>query len=397
MDHEEPSQPRVILTAYACDPELGSESGAGWAMLQAVAEIASEVLLITRAQNAPLLENAVAELPADVHVLRIPTRFDYQGNSYTRYIAWLIGTSRVVHRKISSADIVHHVTFAADWMPPPFPLLDSPAKKIWGPAGGNTYPPFALIRRMNRRFVAKELVRWLCTSAARTITRRWLSGRIDTFLALNDDSLRSAPRGAKAMVHPNCILPYPDIDKPRRVRGSSKQALYVGRLLELKGILLAVAAWRLLGDDWTMTVVGDGPEMAKLQAIAAETNGRLNLVGWKPRDQVEAYMLEADVLVFPSLHDSAPFAAAEAASCGLPVVCLNLGGVSQMAGGNALVVDSSPSYNLPARIASAMATAAMGIYDQQRDWTLKSMVDCLSDAYGIRNTPRSTNIDMDLN
>ncbi len=41
---------------------------------------------------------------------------------------------------------------------------------------------------------------------------------------------------------------------------------------------------------------------------------------------------EADVLLFPSLHDEGPMVVAEALSIGLPVICLDRGGARDFGG-----------------------------------------------------------------
>jgi glycosyltransferase involved in cell wall biosynthesis len=46
-------------------------------------------------------------------------------------------------------------------------------------------------------------------------------------------------------------------------------------------------------------------------------------MGWMPRPEVSRIMCEeADVFVFPSLHDQSPWVLHEARAAGLPVVCL---------------------------------------------------------------------------
>jgi glycosyltransferase involved in cell wall biosynthesis len=45
-------------------------------------------------------------------------------------------------------------------------------------------------------------------------------------------------------------------------------------------------------------------------------------------------LADADAMLFPSLHDSAPWAVGEANAIGTPVVCLDLGGPPILAGAN---------------------------------------------------------------
>jgi glycosyltransferase involved in cell wall biosynthesis len=63
---------------------------------------------------------------------------------------------------------------------------------------------------------------------------------------------------------------------------------------------------------------------------------------------------EADVFVFPSLHDQAPLVVAEAATAGLPVVCLDRGG-AQLLGGHPVQARS------PRKTAEALAAAILQV------------------------------------
>jgi glycosyltransferase involved in cell wall biosynthesis len=373
---------RVVLSAYACDPEQGSESGAGWAVLQAASRLATHVTLITRAGNAPTLESSILELPCEIDIVRIETPFDFSRSTYFRYCSWLIKATRVIRDKSVEADVIHHATFASDWMPPPFSRVAMRrCRAVWGPVGGNTYPPLAAMTGFGASFLAKEFLRTTTTRIIRLITRAYLDRCVRAFISLNTDSIRSAPRGAAVSVHPNCILDYSHLVayEASRVKNRGK-LLFVGRLHEWKGVLLAMAAFQNLDNSWELTIIGDGPARSEVEAKAARTP-RVNVIGSCSRAEVAQQMSESDVVIFPSLHDSAGWVAAEAAAIGLPVVCLDLGGVATMAGENAVIVRASPVSSLPQRLARAVLAASAGEYSPQTNWTIGSMTDCLESAY----------------
>src|SRR5579864_4765887 len=53
---------RVLLSAYACEPNRGSEPGVGWGTVQALAAH-HEVWALTRANNRPAIERETARTP----------------------------------------------------------------------------------------------------------------------------------------------------------------------------------------------------------------------------------------------------------------------------------------------------------------------------------------------
>ncbi len=135
--------------------------------------------------------------------------------------------------------------------------------------------------------------------------------------------------------------------------GAAPLALVACRLLPWKGVALAIDSLRHL-PDWQLRIVGSGPDDTRLRARAAELGlaGRVQFTGWLPRDNVLDMMRdEADVLLFPSLHDEGSWSVAEARACGLPVVCLDRGGPPVLGG---VAVRAST----PKRIARAIAIAA---------------------------------------
>jgi glycosyltransferase involved in cell wall biosynthesis len=108
--------------------------------------------------------------------------------------------------------------------------------------------------------------------------------------------------------------------------------LFVGRLTDLKGVdflLRAIpSAAAELGKRLSVTVAGDGPECAKLQALADEINVAVNFAGWIGSERKLKLMREADLLAVPSLWPE-PFALVgiEAGSVGLPAVGYAVGGI----------------------------------------------------------------------
>jgi len=111
--------------------------------------------------------------------------------------------------------------------------------------------------------------------------------------------------------------------------------------LAWKGVGLALRALSQL-PQWRFIIIGSGPDERRLRRLGGqlELNSRVEFRGWQPREQVlRAMREEADVFLFPSLHDDAPLAVAEALATGLQVVCLDRGGppcVASEAGASAV-------------------------------------------------------------
>ena len=86
--------------------------------------------------------------------------------------------------------------------------------------------------------------------------------------------------------------------------------------------------------EWTLIICGKGPEQARLERLARRLRvaDRVVFAGWVPRPEVSRLMVEeADVFLFPSLHEGSSWVLHEARAAGLPVVCLDGCGSSSIA------------------------------------------------------------------
>ncbi len=115
--------------------------------------------------------------------------------------------------------------------------------------------------------------------------------------------------------------------------------LFVGRLVEAKGVRDAVAAWRRSGVDLPLVVAGTGPLRAELTAQAGRGEGpELEVPGWVERDRLPGLYRRARALLLPSRWQE-PFGIVgiEALSFGVPVVAWESGGVGEWHPGPGLV------------------------------------------------------------
>jgi glycosyltransferase involved in cell wall biosynthesis len=108
-------------------------------------------------------------------------------------------------------------------------------------------------------------------------------------------------------------------------RNGKLQLLYVGQLIERKGIVPFVEAlgrWGRRHPDRpvSLRLVGEGPQAADLARLPIPDNVRLELAGSLPYARVIEAYAEADVFVFPTLADVWGLVVNEAMAAGLPVL-----------------------------------------------------------------------------
>ncbi|MEM1944271.1 MAG: glycosyltransferase family 1 protein, partial [Nitrososphaerota archaeon] len=156
---------KVLISAYACEPEKGSEPEVGWNWVKHIAQFA-DVWVITRTNNRKSIEKVLArESMSNVHWIYfdLPRWLCFwkkgQRGVHLYYYLWQVGICflvRRLHQKVGF-DLIHHVTFGNYWLPSFLPLLSVPF--IWGPVGGGESAPkaFYAVYSTNAKF--RELLR----------------------------------------------------------------------------------------------------------------------------------------------------------------------------------------------------------------------------------------------
>jgi len=117
--------------------------------------------------------------------------------------------------------------------------------------------------------------------------------------------------------------------------------LGIGRLVEKKGfeyLLNAVALLMKRGLSFRCMLIGDGPEGARLEALAEHLNldGIVEFAGALSNDRVREYLAPPNLLVAPSVYasdgerDGIPTVLVEAMACGVPVVSTRVSGIPEL-------------------------------------------------------------------
>jgi glycosyltransferase involved in cell wall biosynthesis len=128
--------------------------------------------------------------------------------------------------------------------------------------------------------------------------------------------------------------------------------VYVGEFRHIKGadiLIDAVARLHADGKPLTLTLAGDGEEMAALKA-QVERLGLSHSVRFIGHVKARYGFSKGRLLVVPSRGDSMPYVVIEAGAAGIPMVAANVGGIPEIFG----------EYNdalFPPNLATAMADA----------------------------------------
>ena len=132
--------------------------------------------------------------------------------------------------------------------------------------------------------------------------------------------------------------------------------VYVGEFRHIKGadlLIDAVARLHADGKAVTLTLAGDGEEMAALKA-QVERLGLTNSVRFVGHVKARYGFSKGKVLVVPSRGDSMPYVVIEAGAAGIPMIAANVGGIPEIFGPHA---DALFAPNVVGAIADAIESA----------------------------------------
>ena len=110
--------------------------------------------------------------------------------------------------------------------------------------------------------------------------------------------------------------------------------LFVGRLVSVKGVDVALRALSELDPAYTLTICGDGDERGALEVLAGRLGitDRVTFRGWVTHDELSDIARQSSIQLVPSRYESFGIVALEAIAAGCPVVASNTGGLSEAVG-----------------------------------------------------------------
>jgi glycosyltransferase involved in cell wall biosynthesis len=280
---------------------------------------------------------------------------------YARYLAWQhrsLAEARRIHTT-SHADIVHHYSWGSLVWASPLWRLGIPF--VFGPVGGGSVgDPELSVAMPSRARKVEQLRRSVLKFLPMTQrTRRSLRGAF--VLAANSDTAAVISRiGVKSS-----LLMLPEATAPEFMRSEPldldqrehARVVWVGRLLPIKGVTIAISTMSHLPPDVKLTIIGDGPEFERAAALIRELglDERIEMLGRIPWTDVIKELETSAILLFTSVRDTSGAQLLESGARGTPIVAIRQHGVADYVPDDAgvLVPVGSPA-EVSARLASGV-------------------------------------------
>ena len=340
---------KILISAIACNPYLGSENYVGWAAVKCLARD-HDLWVVTSKRHRLDLEKAETEglVPKNVrfilvgnyeewrHSRRLGRLKDWQ--EYVNFSRAILPVGRQLH-VTEKFDLAHHVTIATWRVASPLWRLGIPF--VFGPIGGNEQFPPRLFPILSRSAAGFELLRMLSNTASRfSPSVRACMRHASHIFASNSETeslvkrLHGSSEGVSRLMQ--TFFPAERIQaftiQAARREATGPLRLFAGGYLEgRKGGALAIHALaraKAKGVKFQYRLCSNGPEIDHLRKLAIRLGLGDEILFASPLSG-EAYRTElgaTHIYLLPSLRDSAGATLMEAMLAGCVPVVADCGG-----------------------------------------------------------------------
>ena len=342
----------VLVNAYACSPNMGSEPGMGWIWVSNLAKYC-KLHIITEEEFRAQIEATLLTLPQgkNMHFHFIPVTPEVrqmcwnQGDwrFYWFYRKWQKKALELA-RKICSEekiDIIHQLNMVG-FREPGFLWKIENIPFIWGPIGGMNMVPLQYINSASAKkkikFWLKNLISKLQYSYHPRVQK--IIRRADVLIAANKASYdvltKLHPEKEIVLINEtgssdNGVIPQKVADK------KEFNILWVGRFIPTKLLKFSLDVINEIKDlpGLKFHIVGQAfseEETDFYHKIASEMN--LDSIclwhGWISHEEVQKLMQDSDIFFFPSVVEGTPHVVLESIANGLPIICFDICGQAEV-------------------------------------------------------------------
>lgn len=333
---------KIFVSAYACEPNQGSEIGVGWHWVLEMSKY-FDLWVMTRESNREsierwLAENNVDHLPIFLYY-DIPQkwRFWKRGLRGVRvyYIIWQHLTNGIVREcmKRNGVEIYHLLTYGnALW---PASRYGQKQHFIWGPTSAGSYLKTDFTSHYGVKSRVKEFVQRIMARSLRFNRGFQARCRDAKVIICKTEQMMgsiSSKYRHKATLFTDVAIELIDTTNfKHRAEDGIIRYLAVGRLEAWRGFDLLIEAFSLVlkrSPQLHLDILGQGTDRERLERIIErlKVKDSVFLRGQVSMEEYYQYMADCDVVVNPTLKEGAVTTAFDSMSFAKPLICVKTGG-----------------------------------------------------------------------
>lgn len=331
----------ILLSAYACEPNKGSEPGVGWSWAIEYAKH-HQVWVLTRDNNEQTIKTYLAENPEykneNLHFVYVglPEKLTFwkKGRRGIRlfYTLWQKKAAKIALElnKLEHFDFVQHITFVSYTQVSYMYKLGIPL--IWGPVSGGENIPKGMRINMSKKEIFIETCRKLSQTLAlysTSIKRTMETAKI--ILVATEETRNKIPQKYLSKTYVMSAIGLERIPGKRRKKHSDKiRIVMAGRLIYWKAFDIGITAFMKAAknnEGIELHILGEGDQKKKMKLIAGDMlNKQIFFDPPVSHDEIFEYYGQFDLFINTTLRDSGCMTMMEAMATGLPCIAIATGG-----------------------------------------------------------------------
>lgn len=337
---------KIFVSAYACEPNKGSEIGVGWHWVLEMSKY-FELWVLTRSNNQAPIEEFFSNHPEqdnNIHWVyydcpNFIKKFKKGIKGVrTYYTFWQYGSNSLVKRIMQENNIrvFHLLTYGnALWH------VSSFGQKqffIWGPTGGVDTIPNNFSKHYGfRNSVVEFIRRFVVATLPLNFGFKNRCKNANLILCKSQYTVNAIPKKHrhKAVIFTdvatdNFLEPY----EQNFNHEPPIEYLIIGKLDAWRGFDLLIEAFKRAANKNSnihLTIMGKGSDKHRLEKLIKKYNLSkfVKMIGEVNINQYYEYLKKADVIVNPSLKEGAVTVSFDAMRFGKPFICVDTKGYSQ--------------------------------------------------------------------
>jgi glycosyltransferase involved in cell wall biosynthesis len=339
---------KILISAYACSPYKGSEPGVGWNFVKKASKFHVLHVLTEEREFREDIERYLHENPnfENVTFHFIPREIEslsrfFSPIFYFFYNKWQKKAFKIAKEleEKENFDIVHQLNFVGYREPGYLWKINKPF--VWGPIGGMDNTAFKLLFNLDyKRFLyyfsrniinrLQALLLFRPKKAARRERNHLISATIknkECILRFWGKESTIIPEVGQELSVEKIFVPQRMFNEPLKIVWSGEHT--GGKALN---ILLKSLSKLPLSYNWQLTVLGHGVMTSNWKNLTKRLNfeNRIYWTGWLPKEKAHKIMIDSHLMCITSLKDLTSTVLLEALSFGLPVICIDHCGFSNV-------------------------------------------------------------------
>lgn len=330
----------VLVSAYACGPNWGSEIGMGWNWVINLAQYCQLTVITEQGFQSDIqtvLPNLALKFRPRFHFIDIGEkarqRFWNQGDwrFYSDYRRWQWQAYQLAETLIKAEqfDLVHQLNMIG-YREPGY-LWKLPLPLIWGPIGGHAQMPWAFVPMMSGKsrihYILRNVLNFIQMRTSVRVKKAMQHANI-LVAATNNDQLAISTVHRREAILINETGTYPNETHRTCVLWEKNRPLklvWCGKFIALKALPIALYAIAQVCHEigLELHIVGSGNLDSEWKKLAKKLNIE-QICHWHghcPHEQALEIMKTCDAMLFTSVQEGTPHVILEAIGFGLPVIC----------------------------------------------------------------------------